>query len=255
MRNHITALVAVAAMVSGPALAAPAAAAPATGPAAIKRCWLRRALALRPTLVSWHDVVQAGLSLPGPMALGLVVHDIPAALFGSLDGLLAERSGTNGQRMARIGAASAGGVVAKVLGPQTASTEAAPPARGVGVRAGRPSAQRGAPDAVVRRHTVADTNVDRRRPASGGAVAATGRLVRRRRRPGAAWLRGVGRDRAHRPTVPRAVAGIPAMLAGKGAGREPDVRHGDGRRIRIAGRRARSAGRRVSRYAPSSACC
>jgi uncharacterized membrane protein YccC len=91
--------------------------------------WLRRTVTLRPTAVPWHDVVRSGVFLPVPMALGLAVGDRPAALYGSLGALLAvlaERSGTTGQRMARIVAAAAGGVASMVLGRHTTGTGLTP---------------------------------------------------------------------------------------------------------------------------------
>jgi hypothetical protein len=93
------------------------------------RGWLGHVFTLQPTVVPWHDVVRSAVCLPGPMALGLALHDRPAALYGSLGallGVLAERSGTTGQRLTRIALAAAGGLVAMVLGRDTAGTGLVP---------------------------------------------------------------------------------------------------------------------------------
>jgi uncharacterized membrane protein YccC len=63
------------------------------------------------------------------MALGLVTDHVAAGLFGSLGtllGVLAERSGTTGQRVTRICTAAFGGVVAMVVGRHTAGTGVLP---------------------------------------------------------------------------------------------------------------------------------
>ncbi|MBM9504069.1 FUSC family protein [Actinacidiphila acididurans] len=95
----------------------------------VRRNWLGRVTALRPAKPPWPDVLRSGLFLPGPMALGLATGQVAAGLFGTLGallGILAERSGTTGQRVTRISLAAGGGVVAMLLGPHTAGTGVAP---------------------------------------------------------------------------------------------------------------------------------
>lgn len=85
--------------------------------------WLRSTLYLSHAEVPWHDVVRSGLALPVPMGLGLALGNPGAGVFGALGallGVLAERSGTSGQRLARIAGAGVAGVVSQTLGRYTA---------------------------------------------------------------------------------------------------------------------------------------
>ncbi|WP_433275583.1 FUSC family protein [Pseudonocardia xinjiangensis] len=75
-----------------------------------------------PTAVPWNDVIRSGLTVPVPLAIGIALDSPTLGLFGSLGallGVLAERSGTSGQRLARISGALAVGTVAMVLGRYT----------------------------------------------------------------------------------------------------------------------------------------
>ncbi|GAA1303258.1 FUSC family protein [Pseudonocardia xinjiangensis] len=84
--------------------------------------WLRRTLVPTPTAVPWNDVIRSGLTVPVPLGIGIALDSPTLGLFGSLGallGVLAERSGTSGQRLARISGALAVGTVAMVLGRYT----------------------------------------------------------------------------------------------------------------------------------------
>jgi uncharacterized membrane protein YccC len=91
--------------------------------------WLRQTLSLGTTPIPWNDVLRSGLTVPAPLAVGIAAGQLQVGLFGTLGallGVLAERSGTGGQRLTKIAFAGTAGVVSMVFGRFTSGVGIAP---------------------------------------------------------------------------------------------------------------------------------